>query len=110
MLSEKAPRKRAAYGLPADLNVFLKSTQEVQLIMASGVNPNGSLKPQTIRALLKFKGVDLKPLAELNGFHDTYFHQVIDRLRRDTRVEDVIAESLGIDPARMWGRVVEGVA
>lgn len=110
MLPEKAQRKRAAYGLPADLNVFLKSTQDVQLVMAGGVNVDGSLMPQTIRALLKFKGVELKPLAESAGYSDAYFHQVIDRIRRDVTVEDVIASCLGLESNRIWGRKAEPAA
>lgn len=110
MLPEKPARQRAAYGLPADMSAFLKSTQDLQTIMAGGVNADGSLKPQAIRALLKFKGVDLKPLAELHGYHDTYLHQVIDRTRRDTRVEDLLAESLGLEANRLWARRMKGVA
>ncbi len=110
MLPEKAQRKRAAYGLPADLNVFLRSTQDVQLIMAGGVNADGSLMSQTIRALLKFKGVEVKPMAEAAGYSDAYFHQVIDRTRRDATVENVIATRLGLEANRMWGRQAENVA
>ena len=50
MLPENLPRRRAAYGLPDDLFAFLKTAQDVQTIMADGVNPDGSLKPKTIRA------------------------------------------------------------
>jgi len=107
MLPEKRPRKRAAYGLPPDMAAFLKSTQDLQTIMAGGVNSDGSLKSQAIRALLKFKGVDLKPLAELHGYHDTYLHQVIDRVRRDVRVEDILAASLGLEANIPGGDVLE---
>ena len=110
MLPEKRTRKRAAYGLPDDMSAFLKSTQDLQTILAGGVNSDGSLKPQTIRAILKFKGVDLKPLAELHGYHDTYLHQVIDRIRRDIRVEDILADSLGLEANRLWSRRAEDVA
>jgi len=105
MTPEKAPRKRAAYGLPADLKLFLKSTQDVQSVIAGGVNQDGSLKPQAIRALLKFLGVEIKPLAELNGYSDAYFHQVIDRIRRDVSVENAIASTLGLEADRIWGRM-----
>jgi lambda repressor-like predicted transcriptional regulator len=110
MLPEKPRGKRAAYGLPVDLAAFLKTAQDVQTILADGVNQDGTLKSKTIRALLKFKGVDLKPLAELSGYHDTYFHQVIDRIRKDARVEDVIAQAIGMEPNRVWGRKSEEVA
>jgi lambda repressor-like predicted transcriptional regulator len=110
MLPENKARKRAAYGLPADMAAFLKSTQDLQTILAGGVNADGSLQPQTIRALLKFKGVDLKPLAELHGYHDTYLHQVIDRIRRDIRVEDLLADCLGLEANRLWSRRSAGAA
>ena len=110
MLPGKRPRKKAAYGLPADLSVFLKSTQDVQTIMAHGVNADGSLKPQTIRALLRFKGVEVTALAESNGYSEAYFRQIIDRTRKDVTVEDVIAGSLGLEANRIWGRLAVHVA
>ena len=60
--------------------------------------------------MLKFKGVDLKPLAELHGYHDTYLHQVIDRMRKDIRVEDLLAERLGLEANRVWSRRPEDAA
>ena len=97
-------RKRLAYGLPHSMEAFARSAADVQVLMSGGINPDGSLKAQTIRALLKLKGYDLKPLAELHGFHDTYMHQVIDRQRHDERIEDLIAECLGLESNRIWGR------
>lgn len=104
MLPDNHHGKRAANGLPENLNDFLKSTQDVQFVMASGVNPDGSLKPQAIRALLKFMGVELRSLAASASYSDAYFHQVIDRHRKDLAVENLIAERLGLDADRIWGR------
>jgi lambda repressor-like predicted transcriptional regulator len=78
--------------------------------MAQGVNPDGSLKPRAIRALLKFKGREITDLAETLGFSEAYFRQVIDRIRRDWRVEDAIAQALDLEADRIWGRRSEGAA
>jgi lambda repressor-like predicted transcriptional regulator len=68
------------------------------------------LKPQTIRALLRFKGIEVTPLAETNGYSEAYFRQVIDRIRRDVQVENVIASALELEACRIWARREEGVA
>jgi lambda repressor-like predicted transcriptional regulator len=110
MLTGKPPRKREAYGLPADIATALRTIQDVQTIMAQGVNMDGSLKPQAIRALLKFKGREITALAETSGFSEAYFRQVIDRIRRDRRVEDAIALALDLEADRIWARRAEGAA
>lgn len=110
MLPEKPPRKRMAYGLPPDFALVLRTAQDVQTIMTNGINGDGSLKPNAIRSLLKFKGVGVAALAETCGFSDAYFHQVIDRIRRDIRVEDAIASALGLEASRIWGRHANGAA
>jgi len=110
MLPEKRPRRRLAYGLPADFALVLKTAQDVQTIMVQGINSDGSLKPQTIRALLRFKGIEVTALAETHGYSEAYFRQVVDRIRRDIRVEDAIALALDLEAGRIWGRRAEGVA
>jgi len=104
MIPEKAPRKRAAYGLPQNMTAFLESAQNLQAVFAKGLNPDGSYKPKTILALLKFRGVNVTALAELNNYDESYFRQVINRDCFDVNVEDIIAKKLKIDPNRMWGR------
>lgn len=104
MLSEKTSQEGLAIGLSTNLAAYLASTQDLQRILAHGVNPDGSLKPEAIRALLKFRGMDVKAMAELYGTSDQYFHQVLNRHRRDRRVEDLIAEKLGLSADRVWGR------
>ncbi len=112
MTVQKSPDKGAAIGLPSppNLDAYLASTQEMQRILAGGVNPDGSLKSDAIRALLRFKGIEIKTLAELYGTSDQYFHQVINRERRDVRVEDLIATRLGLQSDRVWARPRQGAA
>jgi len=104
MLPEKAPHKRAAYGLPMDVRAVVATASDIQGLMADGINPDGSLKPEAIRAVLKLKGQSIKILAETHGYSDAYFHQVIERQRRDARVEDIIAERIGLEANRIWSR------
>lgn len=103
MLPEKPQDKGEAIGLPED---WLHSTQEVQRIMSTGINLDGSLKPETIRALLRFRGVEITALAETYGLSHQYFHQVINRDRPDRRIQDLIAERLQMSADRIWGRRV----
>lgn len=110
MLPESAPRKRAAYGLPPSPQAILQTASDVQSLMASGINLDGSLRPEAIRALLKLRGINLRSLAETSGYTDPYFHQVINRECRDVVVEDVIAEALGMDADRIWARRREDIA
>jgi len=104
MIPEKAPRKRAAYGLPADMETFLRTTQDVQMMLAKGIRQDGSLKPEAILALLKFKRIYVQTLAETHGYSDAYFRQVIHRERKDIKVENIIAERLDMEANRIWGR------
>lgn len=110
MLSEKSPRKRVAYGLPVSVDAIVATASDIQTLMADGIRPDGSLKPEAIRALLKMKGKSVKVLAETHGYSDAYFHQVIDRIRRDVTVEDAIAKCIGLEANRTWGRRSEDVA
>lgn len=101
MLPEKPQDQGAAIGLP---EAWLHSTQDVQRIMCGGVNLDGSLKPETMRALLRFLGVEITALAETFGVSHQYFHQVINRERPDRRIQDLIAERLHMNADRIWGR------
>jgi hypothetical protein len=38
------------------------------------------------------------------GVSDPYIHAVIARRKRNVRIEDAIAQRLGFDPNRLWGR------
>jgi len=105
MIPEKPQKKRAAYGLPADVDAVLAAAQDAQKIMAKHIKPDGSYKPRGVLALLKAKGVNVTALAESNGRSEAYYRQVINRECRDVDVEDIIAEALGIaDKDRLWGR------
>jgi lambda repressor-like predicted transcriptional regulator len=104
MIPEKAPRKRAAYGLPADMETFLRTTQDIQMMLVKGIRQDGSLKPEAIFALLKLKQVYVRTLAETHGYSREYFRQVINRERKDIKVENIIAEKLHLEANRMWGR------
>jgi len=101
MLREKPQDQGGAEGLP---EAWLHSTQDVQRIMAGGVNLDGSLKPEMIRALLRFRGIDITAMAEAYGVSHQYFHLVINRERPDRRVQNLIAERLQMDADRVWGR------
>ncbi len=50
MIKKKSQDKGLACGLSVGPLVWLQSTQDVQRIMAEGVNADGTLKPETIRA------------------------------------------------------------
>ena len=110
MNPENPPRKRVAYGLPADMRSVLDTGLEMQRIVSEGVNPDGSLTPAAVRALLKFRGVRLSELAEKCGYSDQYFHLVINRERRDVVVEDQVAAAIGMDADRIFARRREPAA
>lgn len=110
MTPSKPVRKRAAYGLPPSVQAILATAADVQQMISHGINPDGSLKPEAIRALAKLKGIQIKALAETNGYTDPYFHQVINRECRDVDVEDILADALGLASDRMWGRQSEPAA
>ncbi|WLT30752.1 helix-turn-helix domain-containing protein [Geothrix sp. PMB-07] len=110
MLPEKPSRKRVAYGLSANAKSVVETASSIQGLMADGINLDGSLKPAAIRALLKLKGQGIRVLAESNGYSDAYFHQVIERIRRDVDVEDILARCIGLEADRIWGRQSSNVA
>ena len=103
-MTKKPQDNGLAYGLSGDPLVWLQSTQDVQRIMAEGVNPDGTLRPETIRAILKFRGVDITAFARERGVSHSYVHQVIDRKRHDSAIEDAVAHCLQMEAARIWGR------
>lgn len=101
------PRPRgAAPGLPAHIPSILATAANLQQLISHGINPDGSLSPEAIRSLLKFKGIPIRTLAENNGFTDPQFHQVINREYRNEAIENAIAEALGLASSadRIWGR------
>lgn len=93
-----------AYGLPASEEARLESFFGIQKAFAGAVNPDGSLKPEAIKALFERFRIDIKTFAELQGVSDAYVHAVIARRKRDARIEDAIAVRFGFEPNRMWGR------
>lgn len=89
-----------------DVDAVIKTVGEIQRKWSGKINTDGSLKPEGIRALLKLEGVDLKALAERNGFVDPWLHRVINRECPDPRVRRLIAEAIGIPYECIWGEVV----
>lgn len=110
MTTENHPRKRAAYGLPTDGRLVLDTHLLVQQVLKDGINDDGSLTPAAIRALLKYRGVKPTEIASQRGCSDQYVHFVIDRVRRDMRVEDLVAEAIGMDADRIFARRREPAA
>jgi hypothetical protein len=93
-----------AHGLPDDEDPRLESLFGLQKAFAGAVNPDGSLKPEAIKALFERFRMEIKSFAASQGVSDAYIHAIIARRKRDTRIEDAIAERLGFEPDRMWGR------
>lgn len=98
------PRKGMGVGLSPDVEAIMTMAADVQRMVAQGINPDGSLKPEAIRALLKLRGVNIRALAELHGYTDPQFHQVINRDYPDKAVQDLLADALGLPAVRVWGR------
>lgn len=105
MLPQSTKGKGKAVGLPVNVQAIVVTSSELQKQLSGGINPDGSLRPEAIRGLLKLKGIAITELADQAGYHNTYLHQVIDRKRRDRLVEDVIAKALGIAPEVVWARL-----
>lgn len=106
-MSRKRPRPRgAAPGLQPHIPSILATAATLQQILTDGINPDGSLSPEAIRSLLKFKGIVIHSLVEANGFTDPQFHQVINREYRNEVIENIIARALGLESSadRIWGR------
>ena len=104
MTAKVTRRKRQAFGLSTDVQAILSTSSAVQNMLASGINTDGSLKPEGIRALLKLKGITISALAAERGITVQYVLQVIDRQRGGRAVEDLIAEKLGLPADQVWGR------
>lgn len=96
--------KGVAEGLATVSRAWLQSTQDIQVLMADGVNPDGSLKPETILALMRFCGLDASVLGRQLGVSRQFVQQVIRRRKHSKRVEDAIADGLHLQPERIWGR------
>jgi lambda repressor-like predicted transcriptional regulator len=106
MIPEKTPKKGVAYDLFLNFETYMRSTQDAQLILMHGIREDGSFKPEAIRALLRFKKVNITALAVANGFSETFFRRVINCEKKNVKIENIIAEHVGIEPDRMWGRML----
>jgi len=108
-MNQKNPHcKGVATGLPTvNVSAVVKTAADIQKVMGTGINGDGSLKPETIRALLKFKGINLRVLAETNGYLDPWLHQIINREYPDIRVRRLLADAIGFDYERVWGEVAD---
>lgn len=104
MSLERRHFKVSSVGLPVDVEAILSTAADVQKMVSYGINTDGSLKPEAIRALLKLRSINIRALAELHGYTDPQFHQVINREYADRAVQDVLAEALGLPADRIWGR------
>ncbi len=102
------PRTAAARegreGLPEQVKAKLETLLDVQRIYSGTVNPDGSLKPEGWRALLKAVGMEISVLSPVLGVSSSFVGQVIDRRKRSQKVEDTLAELFHLDPVRAWGR------
>lgn len=103
-MPRKPVHKRVAYGLPPSEEARLESFFGIQKAFAGAVNPDGSLKPVAIKALFERFQINFKAFAGGLGVSDAFLHAVIARRKRNVRVENAIAERLGFDPHRLWGR------
>lgn len=106
-MTRKRPRPRgAAPGLPTHIPSILATAATLQEMLTDGINPDGSLSPEAIRSLLKFKGLTISNIARSTGYTDAQYHQVINREYRNEIIENSIAEALGLKSSadRIWGR------
>lgn len=103
-MTRRSVQKRVAYGLPESEEARLESFYSIQKAFSGAVNPDGSLKPVAIKALFERFQINFKTFAQLMGVSDAFLHAVIARRKRNARIEDAIAERLGFDPNKMWGR------
>ncbi len=103
-MTRRVVQKRVAYGLPASEEARMESFYGIQKAFAGAVNPDGSLKPVAIKALFERFQINFKAFAHSMGVSDPYVHAVIARRKRNVRIEDAIAERIGFDPNRLWGR------
>lgn len=89
-----------------DQSAILASAQACQRVLFPHINPDGSLKPTLIRALLRLRGVAIGEVAKELEVSRQYVDQVIDRKRPDSRIRTYLAASLrmGLDRDQIWGR------
>jgi lambda repressor-like predicted transcriptional regulator len=104
MHQEKPPCKGVGEALPeTNVQAIINTATAVQRRIARKINGDGGLKPEAIRAMITLEDVNLRLLAELNGFTDPCFHQVINRERPGLRVRSVLAKAIGMDYETVWG-------
>lgn len=104
MLTETNPRKGEAVGLSPNVEAILATAAGVQSLIANGINPDGSLKTEAIRALLKLRNINIMALAEANGFDDSQFHQVLNKDYANPVIQAIIAAAIGLPVERIWGQ------
>lgn len=96
--------KGEAIGLSPLPLAWLRSTQAIQSLIAEGVNADGSLKPETILALLRFLGIGLADIGDQHDVSRQFVQRVITREKRSPRIEEDIAVRLQMLPEVVWGR------
>lgn len=104
METEMPRGKGEALGLSEVPMSWMQSTQDIQRLMMGGVNLDGSLKPETILALLRFHGVGAIEIAREFGITHQQVRDVITRKRKTRYIQDRIAECLQMESDRVWGR------
>lgn len=104
-MGSKNPRDfREAEGLFEVPEPWMRSTQDVQRLMMGGVNPDGSLTPSAILALLKFHGSGPQQIGRELGISRTTVWEVIQGKRNTRYIQDAIAACLRMEADRVWGR------
>jgi len=104
MESEKPQPQGEALGLFEVPESWMQSTQDIQRLMMGGVNRDGSLKPQTIMALLKYHGTGTQEIGKELGISHNQVRDVILRRRHTRYVQDRIAQRIQMDADQVWGR------
>lgn len=93
-----------AVGLPPQADARLECLLSIQRTFASVVNLDGSLTPTAIKALLERYEITIRSVAEQLCISDAHVHAVINGKKRNPRVQDAIAQAIGMDPDTVWGR------
>lgn len=83
---------------------WMQSTQDIQRLLMGGVNADGSLKAETILALLRFNGITARDVARNLGITSPQVREVVTRKRRTKYIQDYIATCIHMDADRVWGR------
>jgi len=76
------------------------------LIRANAMRPDGSMKPEAIRAFLKLAKINISELARQNGVTPPWIHKVINRQALGTKTRRLIAQALGLSYRQVWGEAV----